>query len=886
MTSNLSSAKQFQTSFLQALKRYCFHGILMFALLLPIFNDIYHMFREQERFLTGYSDYDYLADYVFALNRHIGNEEMGYLCLVVGFSAMFLALHCWRYLHVKKTLNVYCSLGVSRSTQFWARFLACALLLIAPIVIVFAGLLFFNIVLFGSSAQLWTATAVYALSLIAVTMVAYCLTSISMCVTGASVESFLCAGCLVALPVTFFYNLQYLAAVLLKGNAVDRRLNDIVTGDSVHEGAFLPDHSFLDFFRPVTDYDFSRGFEWNRSTDWSHPGWKYPLLWLAVAAVLSAILFVLFKNRKNENAGFLGKNPVLIAVACLSLSFLISIPAYFVGVQESITGYIVSIIGPILLFLVYITIMAILLRSKKKLARTLPIALAACIVFESVCVLFISGAFGYEKRIPKKEDIESVGVSCGRYVEFSDYGDTFYKMYTDAYYMDEVMSEPSVERFFADSLSYFYPSNMEMVCGLTDEKDIDAVLSMHQSMIDAKESELNLFDIPVAFQYKLKNGKTITRYYPTATHEVMDKISAYETHDAVRQRLANTFNGRWIDNVVLVAPAASQVTLLPNQMIYDGFDADITRALKQDTLDGTLPVCGFGDKAPIGYISLSGYLQVYNEEYGYDKYYYDSSEHTTVMPAYDEDMTWEETPGDVREDTAFTETTTAAAQDVPEESTTYGAPVVYDREDVVAEPVAMVNDAPPPPEYNTTYAYVLNDHKTEMVYTAPAIAYEDTFEITEPMTYILIQTEEEFEVFEIGECIPVYPEMENTLAVLEEYDLMQYFTGGELPVAAKLVRTPFANKKTKADKPADVYLNGDIFHATYTYPYSEDKVSLLDIMPDGNYTQDKDVIAGLVANSFFRHFASRDGCIVAFEYADGNAVQCYVPIEFVPENLR
>ncbi len=799
MTSNLSSAKQFRTSFVQALKKYCFHGILVFVLLLPFFEDIYSMYRHHEMYLSGMLDYDYIGNYVFALSRRIYTEETGYVCLVMGLSGMFLALHCWRFLHVKKMLNVYCSLGISQKDLFLSRFLACLVHLVAPVVLIFAGLFVSNLMLFGFSPELLTATVIYALSFIAIGLLAYAMTTLCMCVTGASVESFLCSGCLIALPVTLFYSMKYLAAALLKGSAVEHWLRNVATRETVHRGIFLPDAEYLDFFYPVSDFRFSDGFAWEKTEGWLHPGWEYPLLWFAVGVLLSVLCFVCFIRRKNENAGFLGKNPALVGVSCLSLVFLLAIPSYYI-ISSQAAANLLLFAGTLILFLVYTVIMAILLRSKKKLARAMPVALAVCAVFVLICSVFLTGGLGFENRIPDKQDIESVSISCAGYQQFAEAGDSFSEdYYDDMWYEAEELQKQTAEAFMTSHLSYFYATDAYVVTGLTDEKDIDTVLAVHSKMAQAEDGDLSLFGIPVAFQYKLKNGKTLTRYYETATPEVLEMLAVYDTHEDVKTAFEKQLNDIWIENVSLLSPAAAQVTLLPWNMLDNGLNEDLRTALIKDFKDGTLCLMQAAETAPLGYISLSGNIRVVEEEYYYESYDY--------------------------------------------------------------------------------------------AYATTAVAIEDPYvtpEFSEPKTFSLAKLAENYDYCDFTQLYPVFADMKNTLAVLEEYDVLQYFTAEQMPVSAKLVRTPFADRQTRADIQNEGqwwYYRSNMFRGSYTRENSG--LSLQDVMPDGSFTTDAAVIEQLVKNSFMMNYpVTLDGSMVAFAYADGTTVLTYVPIAFVPENLR
>lgn len=805
MTSNLSSAKLFRTSFVQTLKKYSFYSVLLFALLCPLLGDIGSMYRQRELYLTGLNDYDHLKDYIFALNRYMGTSEMGYFCLALGLTAMFLALHCWRFLHVKKTVNVYFSLGLTRSNLFLSRFFACCTLLVLPVVLVFAVLTAGNLILFDSCPQLWQAAAIYALSFIVIALFAFAVTTLSMSVTGASVESFLCAGCLIAMPVTVFYAVKYFSLIFLNGAPYDYWIHDILTEDAISNGGFAVGAEFLNFFYPVSDYAFSSGFKWYVTDGWHNPGWGYALTYLAATVVVTGIAFVCFVRRKNENAGFLGKNPALIGVACLSLSYLLVFPAYFLVSDAQANAFIIFI-ALIILFLVYTLIMAILLRSRKKLLRAMPVAFAVCAVFALSCGCFVSGGFGYETRIPDREDIVSVSVSGGFSPAIYEGGaSTFSERYYDGWYTEEEPFSP--EHFVASHLEYYYANSAGVLSGLTDEKDIDTVLQIHQLLIEAEEDEYCAFGCPVALQYVLQDGSTVTRYYKNATNEVMELIRPYEQHEDTVVAIEKMIKDQWIDTVTLLSPAASQVTLLPQTMMEDGFSEQLIEALVADLYSGTLRLNQFEQTAaPIGYIGLSSNLILYEDQYYYGDtdYYYDE----------------------------------------------YG---VYDDETVVV--TALYESADIMPVFD------------------------------EPTAYSLGKIYKEYDYFDVYNLYPVYADMKATVAVLTQYDVLQYFAVANVPVRAKLMHNPFTGTETQAEMKNPWYLHyrSSYFFGSYSNP---DNISLVEVCQEGALTNDTAVLEQLVKDSFLRYPVTQDGYFAAFEYADGTSVLTYIPAENVPEQLR
>lgn len=806
MTSTLSSAKQFRTSFLQTLKKSCFYPVAVFLLLLPSFNDLFYMYRERSYFLSGLSDYDYTANYIFALQRHAGNDEVAYCCLVVGLAGMFTALHIWRFLHVKKTVNVYASLGLTRLNLFVSRYLGGVVLLCIPVVLIFAGLLIGNLMLFGSCVELWKATAIYTFTFVVVSLFAYSVTSLCMIISGASIESFLCSGCLIAMPVTVFYSCKYLSMSFLKGAPFDHRMYDVLTLDTIDNGGFGGKLDVLDFFYPVNDFTFNDGFAFDRQNGWQQPRVSYALIYLALTAVVTAVAFVCFKKRRNENAGFLGTRPSMVASACLSLAFLPVLPLYIADIDLRSVKIAAVCVVALLLFVVFVIVMSLLLRNRQKLTRSVPVGLVACAVFGLVCSFFITGGFGYETRIPDKEDIASVSITSGAFVPNKDYNDFNRSYYTSRYAEDDMLLNDATW-FAIEQLEYYYSYSDACISNLTDEQSIDTVLLAHRLLAEAKEEDTALLGYGVALQYTLKDGTLMTRYYEHATPEVVELLSVFEEHQSVRDAAVKTIEEQWIDTVSLLAPAASQITLLPQSMMEEGFGEKLIAALVSDTKDKTLPLTRYGTTAPLGCLSLSSSLFLYDEEY-----YYGEGDYYAEYETY-----------------------------------------YYD--DVV---------------YATTTHYSS---------TASGVVFD---EIT-PLT--LAQIEDEYDEFYAYQIYPVYADMKATVALLTEYDLLQYFDVVNVPVRAKVMEFPLNMTSTCADgERLNYYIyRGLYFNASYV---GTDDTSLVELCPDGAITNDMAVLAQLAKDSFFFHEVCEGSYIVAFEYADGSSVLTYVPAESIPENLR
>lgn len=800
MTSRLSSAKTFRISFLQTLQRYWYHGAALLLLLLPVFGDLSDLFRHKFLYTYHYYETNVIDTFIFALNRYVDFTGIGYICLALGFSGMFLALACWRFLHVKKTVNVYFSLGQSRTNLFWSRFAACAVLLSVPVVLVFLVLLVCNLILFGSSWQLWAAVGIYTLSFIAVALFSFAVTTLAMSATGASFESFLCAGCLIAMPGIVFNALRTLSIFFLKGVPFDIYISEVLTGDTVGGTEFGTSFAFLNFFYPL-DGSFENGMAAYKENGWQSPGIAYALTYLAATALTALIASYVFKKRKAENAGFLGKNPALVAVSCLSLSFLLVFPVYYL-VNDEVADRMIVFAGVPILLTVYMIVMAILGRGRKNLGRALPAGLAVCAVFAAVCLCFVLDVSGYEERIPDKEDVVSVRVSSEESgVAVADYID-FYEYHPYTVYVDH--EDVTTHHLISDHLLHRYTYSVPVSSELTSESDIDTVLQIHRKLIDAQKEDLSVFSTPVALQYTLKNGKTVTRYYSKATPEVVRMLQGIDSKDAMRLATEEQLKHQYTEQIMLIAPATTQITVLSAEMqetMQGGYE--LIDALVKDLNNGTLRESGFDASVPVGYIAFAGSLRTGgDDDYRYETYYTDYGSYT-----YGEDV---------------------------------------------------------------TYAYVIPETVFDTV-----------------RSFTLDEVCEEYSFFDAYGMYPVYADMENTLAVLEQYDLLQYFDAVQMPVRAKVLRTPFADEDARKISAYgdEFYMRFSVFCASYTDgPAGSDPFTQL--MPEGTLTDDEEIIAQLVSGACMWYDITLDGCFAAFEYEGGSSVMMYVPIDRVPQELQ
>lgn len=532
MTSRKSSKNNFWYAFRTGLAENGVFGALGF-----IFLSIFYLIAPLSE-LVNYTIIDETTkqliaadpkkDFIYFFGYEIG--QLGDLMvLVMLLLGCIMGLAAFRFITGKKTVNVYYSLGIRREQLFAAKFLSGAVLLSAAVILpIFSGILV-NIAYLGNSAALWQGSMYMMTSLLAVTLIAFSVTAAIFSCVGTLFEGIVFTGSVLLFPTIFLTVIDQLFIRLVKGAPYQVRFADAFPS-LAEEFAFInPILCFASAFKygGMTTEKMQLS-NYGEKIAWSKPSLLLPLCYLAVCIAAFFLGMFLFKRRKAEIGGFLGTCKPLNFAA----TFLIGFGAFcliFNALAEN------KLLAVFVGFLAYIVIYCILdfalirnLREFGKGMVKLPIHLAIAGV---ILLLFSTGFFGYETRIPNAEDISHAQLSAEGYD----------LAYTDPYGGLENFGghgSTALSPFFAISRGEY-----------TAEKDIAFIRALHKAVVDAEDYKVPAADYTpfntgrIQITYYLKNGKAVRRCYDGVSPELFKKALEAEKTESAQKRLTDLFKG-------------------------------------------------------------------------------------------------------------------------------------------------------------------------------------------------------------------------------------------------------------------------------------------------------------------------------------------------------
>ena len=450
-----------------------------------------------------------------------------YLLLIAG---VLLGVSKFKFMTRKNSVNVYFSLGITRTNLFASTYLAGAAQLFLAVAVPMLSVFFINLGYFGYSKELMLSILGLALGYFATILFAFTVASIVTSAVGTYAEAAFYSLILVLLPNIAFACINQLMTLFLLGN-------EYVLGESYITGnlgikapslvqrfAYLVPSDFMG--SSITEYSvldekgmmIIANYGMNESLKWVAPNFVRPLGWIATSlAGFVGGLFVMNK-RRAEYAGFFGANRVVNNI----ITFIISFAAACVSSQIFLQFLprTASIMLAIVVFIVvYLIANIIMIRKVKVFVKELvklPIHVCVGLV---ICLFFVTGLFGYSTKQPNISDIEKIDISIpdGSIIGLSS------------------SSGSSSE----GKVSF---SNMQgHLKDITSKNDIKHVLALHKAIIN--DGKLNFSNKELAnspddsiygnvyIKYTLKDGKSITRYYEHIKVSTLVKLLDIENTD-------------------------------------------------------------------------------------------------------------------------------------------------------------------------------------------------------------------------------------------------------------------------------------------------------------------------------------------------------------------
>lgn len=536
--------------------------ISMFGLLFMLISNFLEMSgaisdAKLESIKTGQSIREILsksARYIFIYS----SEDMyGYnfftefISVFIVIAAALLGIMLFRFVTSKKTVNVYYSLGIKRAELYGARYLAGVVMLFASIVVPMLIMTFVNIHFFGSSAMLWKACFYYIVHFSVIAFAAFSIAAaVSGCV-GTVIESVGFSAVLIAFPSIVMMCVEEIVPALLLGAP----MNGIMYyNDSYNSGYLQNTISETLFGRILANVDllslnregfFSIGCAISKEVikSWKLPSFSPYIFWIIGIAVFLLFGILMFKNRKAEICGFMGRNKVLNFTVCALLSFsaFSLISSYTnhtitVGDKEiTISIWVMALVGALISFIVFSVVELLLTRSFKAYRKNLKIVPVHIALILVLIFSLYTGFFGYSSRMPDIEDVESVEISTPASLTGGTHNGYLSNCYSDVNWWKD---------YHKDSIpnAYYLNSDSRLLDGIKDRAFIRNVMDIHQKIIDSgwitKESTEERLDysnrsvsVNLVIRYKLKDGTDFVRSYSRVPLEIYESLFQIEDSD-------------------------------------------------------------------------------------------------------------------------------------------------------------------------------------------------------------------------------------------------------------------------------------------------------------------------------------------------------------------
>lgn len=418
-------------------------------------------------------------------SSNIGDRGGYYVTILM---AVVLLMTTWffRYLHKRRATDFYHSLPVTRREFYLSKMAAGLTLSIVPVVV--AGIL-------ATLAYPIYGTWVVSLGTRVIQILMRCV----FLFAGWSI-----AGAVAVSVSTFIEMIGYTGAVLSAGCMIPLILisycDFILYGYSSNESsdmllAFSPIPIFMDacLTRKV-----------------STSGIIITILWLLIGIALLYWGLKLYQKRESEFAGQWGRNIALGKFAKIYGGILVGILFVLMGgIEGKYTDFaskmfllLRAIAG---MFVGYFIIEIITAKGIRTLKRAFPVPAIASIGLTLCLGILMSGGFGYENRVPKVEQVESV----------------------ELYLRDAIYSTRINEEGLTQMKEYGGITFSNMVT-LTSPEAIEKVINLHKFNVENRMTVQNGIYSNMSINYKTKSG-VISRRYTFFPQEVADQIKALAT---------------------------------------------------------------------------------------------------------------------------------------------------------------------------------------------------------------------------------------------------------------------------------------------------------------------------------------------------------------------
>lgn len=454
-------------------------------------------------------------------NEYSDSTPYAFLMIICG---MAIALSLFSFAFKKNSVNVYFSVGLTRTRMFLNRLAAGTIWIFAVAIIPYLTVFLMNVGMFGFHSHQLKLFAYFTLIMFIRGMSGFAIGALAAAVSGSAIEMVITTGAtsvIALLPAVLLdeFKSSFLPGYVANNGSESLMLFSPWTG--------LLGNEDVNGLITKTDKKIPEEFLLNFKDDF------FPIIfWIVAAMVIFAVALLLFKKRKNENAASFGKfavasainGSVILLISALILTDLFS-SLYGRGQIKNVALCI--ILTAAISFIVFFVAELIIRRNFKAVIRILPVYGGIAFVTLASLLVIGTGYFGTYNKLPKAKDIEYISMS---------YDDPL----TTFTYMANVYSPED------------YDKENDYSCKSSNTEDIKMCIEQINKVKTEKREGRNSID-RISFVIKTKDGKFITRCFDVYSEEILYNYNktVFDSdyfHSIIKYRLnSESSNGNYTD---------------------------------------------------------------------------------------------------------------------------------------------------------------------------------------------------------------------------------------------------------------------------------------------------------------------------------------------------
>ena len=536
MTSQKSFKNNFGYAFYTGLRENALFAVLnavflaLFFCVMPIQT---FMSTTQTDMETGkVSIIEYSKVYAFLFAPQLQYFRYFIIAVLLGVGIL-MGIAAFRFITGKKTVNVYYSLGIKRQKLFAAKYLSGLTLIAGSVLVPMVVSLIANIAVLGFNKFMLPAFFYLLLTMFSLVAVSYTLTALVFSAVGTVFEGILFSGVVLLTPEILFSSMEILIKKLVFGTPLGSVFSgDMWFGTAAHltsqfaalnplryAAAGLCAYSQATAAGKITDYDTGE------SVAWALPNFLTPALWVVVAGALFVLGMVVYKRRKAEIGGFIGKNRVLNFLVVFLVAFYGFVQTY--NALEFNSKALAVLAGLLVFVVIYAALTLLLLRNLRQFAKnlyTLPIQIVLTAI---IFTIFATGYFGAANRIPETSEIAYAKITT--------------------LYENDLLTEGTQNMYIAGNLK---APDVVPDGKYETEKDINFIRDFHEKLVRIGRTEPTMLNegynsvrpVSVRIVYVLKDGKEVKRNYYGVSDALLSELQNLDKSDYYQTKLNQIFN--------------------------------------------------------------------------------------------------------------------------------------------------------------------------------------------------------------------------------------------------------------------------------------------------------------------------------------------------------